>query len=79
MKNHLKIILEQLKDHFKTNNYYYIADNLKKDFITPNKLGWQTVGLIDNGLNIHVYSENYDLLAYRPQHFIFQLSELITL
>lgn len=34
-------------------SYVYIGDNLKKDFIGPNSLGWKTIQLIDNGLNIH--------------------------
>ncbi|TNJ46526.1 HAD family hydrolase [Tamlana fucoidanivorans] len=33
--------------------YYYIADNLKKDFVTPNELNWITIRLIDHGQNIH--------------------------
>lgn len=33
--------------------YVYIADNTKKDFITPNRLGWKTICLLDNGKNIH--------------------------
>lgn len=33
--------------------YHYFADNIKKDFITPNRLGWQTVCLKDDGRNIH--------------------------
>lgn len=34
-------------------NYIYIGDNVKKDFISPNKLNWITIGLKDNGRNIH--------------------------
>ena len=34
--------------------YYYIGDNVKKDFITPNKLGWKTIGMRDvDSVNIH--------------------------
>lgn len=33
--------------------YIYVGDNLKKDFVTPNKLGWKTICLLDNGQNIH--------------------------
>lgn len=31
----------------------YVADNLAKDFVTPNRLGWTTVCLLDRGQNIH--------------------------
>lgn len=34
-------------------NCYYIGDNVKKDFITPNRMGWTTVCLEDQGQNIH--------------------------
>lgn len=33
--------------------FVYIGDNLKKDFIAPNALGWQTICLKDDGRNIH--------------------------
>ncbi len=33
--------------------FFYIGDNTKKDFITPNKFGWRTICLIDEGFNIH--------------------------
>ena len=33
--------------------YIYVGDNTNKDFITPNKLGWKTICIEDNGLNIH--------------------------
>ena len=33
--------------------YYYIGDNVKKDFVAPNRLGWTTICLKDDGRNIH--------------------------
>lgn len=33
--------------------FMYVGDNLKKDFIAPNALGWETVCLLDDGRNIH--------------------------
>ncbi|NMH88168.1 HAD family hydrolase [Flavivirga algicola] len=38
---------------FGKGQYYYVGDNINKDFITPNKLDWVTICLADNGLNIH--------------------------
>ncbi|WP_034045392.1 HAD family hydrolase [Wocania ichthyoenteri] len=46
---------------FENANYYYIGDNVKKDFITPNKLGWTTICLKDSGQNIH--KQNSSLLG----------------
>lgn len=56
--------------------HYYIGDNLKKDFITPNKLGWNTVGLIDNGLNIHSNAYRHMNEQHMPQELIFTIEEL---
>lgn len=56
--------------------YYYIADNLKKDFIAPNALGWKTVGLIDNGMNIHCESHKHMDFQNLPQEFIISIKDL---
>lgn len=60
---------------FDTDEYYYIGDNVNKDFITPNSLGWKTVCLIDNGSNIHKQDFEKDTL-YLPQINILNLLEL---
>lgn len=56
--------------------YYYIADNLKKDFIAPNALGWKSVALLDNGKNIHFESYKYMDLKNLPKDFILDFNEL---
>ena len=57
--------------------YFYIADNYLKDFISPNALGWQTIGLIDNGRNIHNHAFKYmEDARYKPQFLIEELSEI---
>lgn len=33
--------------------FTYVGDNITKDFVTPNRLGWKTIGIIDDGRNIH--------------------------
>lgn len=46
--------------------YYYIADNPKKDFIVPNKLGWTSICILDNGNNIH--PQNFEVAdEYLPR------------
>ncbi len=40
-------------DRYPDSHYIYIADNVRKDFITPNRLGWRTICLLDDGRNIH--------------------------
>jgi putative hydrolase of the HAD superfamily len=60
---------------FKTDEYFYIGDNVSKDFITPNSLGWQTVCLLDAGFNIHSQDFNKDSL-HLPKFRISKLSEI---
>lgn len=61
---------------FEADEYFYIADNPKKDFISPNKLGWKTVCIKDRGFNIH--QQNFDLPSeYLPAKIIGNLKELI--
>ncbi|RTY66252.1 HAD family hydrolase [Flavobacterium bomense] len=73
-----KPTLENYKNFFEieAEEYFYIADNPKKDFISPNRLGWSTVCLKDKGLNIH--QQNFDLPPeYLPIKIINSLKELI--
>ena len=43
-----------MERHPDTGRFVYVGDNPKKDFIAPNRLGWTTVCLLDNGKNIHL-------------------------
>jgi len=38
---------------FPDKQFTYIADNTKKDFVIPGKLGWQMVCVLNNGRNVH--------------------------
>ncbi|WP_179354437.1 HAD family hydrolase [Winogradskyella vidalii] len=59
--------------------YYYFADNLKKDFIAPNALGWKTVALIDNGKNIHFESHNFMTTQNSPEDYIINFKGVVIL
>jgi putative hydrolase of the HAD superfamily len=61
-----------------TKDYFYISDNISKDFIAPNKLGWKTVCLLDDGQNIHRQDFEKET-AYLPQYTISHLHELNTI
>lgn len=50
-------------------NYIYIGDNYNKDFIAPNRLGWMSIALENNGLNIN-YKLNQLTKEYYPKHVI---------
>lgn len=54
---------------------FYIGDNTKKDFITPNKMDWTTICLKDQGQNIH--KQDFTLAdEYQPQHCFKSWSEI---
>lgn len=56
--------------------YTYIGDNPKKDFVTPNQLGWQTIGIRDNGQNIH--KQILETLSnFQPQLYISNFKEFL--
>jgi putative hydrolase of the HAD superfamily len=57
-------------------NYFYIGDNIRKDFVTPNRLGWTTIGIKDiHKLNIHSQEVKVSN-EYLPKEWISSLSEL---
>lgn len=56
--------------------FTYVGDNLLKDFIAPNQLGWNTVCLKDDGRNIHRQNMK-DLTSERkPKMWIEELVEI---
>ncbi len=38
---------------FPNRSYAYVGDNLAKDFMAPNRLGWTTIAVRNSGQNIH--------------------------
>lgn len=56
-------------------SYYYIGDNPAKDFEAPNRLGWTTICLLDDGCNIH--RQDFSLPPQMLPHYrISQLREI---
>ena len=56
--------------------YLYVGDNPAKDFLVPNRLGWMTVCVLDNGQNIH--PQDFTLSAeFLPQRKIKDITELL--
>ena len=56
--------------------FIYVGDNIEKDFISPNKLGWTTICLKDNGQNIH--KQNFKLEdEYLPKHIVTNIQDII--
>lgn len=60
---------------FDAESYFYLGDNFSKDFITPNTLNWTTIGLLDDGRNIHKQDDSISF-PYHPKIRIQTLTEL---
>lgn len=57
-------------------DFTYVGDNLKKDFLAPNSLGWMTVCLKDDGRNIH-RQETKDISKDKmPKRWIDKLNDI---
>jgi len=65
-----------IEEAFKTNSYCYIADNIRKDFISPNRLGWKTIGIVDNGLNVHHDGHKHFEKNKLPRDFLLSFNEI---
>lgn len=42
-----------MKRYPECGDFTYVGDNLQKDFIAPNALGWTAICLLDDGRNVH--------------------------
>jgi putative hydrolase of the HAD superfamily len=56
--------------------YVDVGDNPAKDFSAPNRVGWDTVCLVDDGRNIHPQDFQVDA-AYLPGYRIENIRELL--
>jgi putative hydrolase of the HAD superfamily len=56
-------------------NFLYFGDNLKIDFISPKKLGWYCIGIIDENA-IHRFSVADFSQEYLPHAFIKKFTEI---
>jgi putative hydrolase of the HAD superfamily len=67
----------EIQEKSPTDNYLYIGDNVAKDFLAPNKLGWITIGRRPSELSIH----NNNLPdaypnEYQPTFWVEKLTEV---
>ena len=70
-EHNFKLIADKFPEH----GILYIADNVRKDFKIPNGMGWQTIGILDNGQNIHTPEFPIEDQAL-PQHWVWDLMEI---
>ncbi|MBN9781232.1 HAD hydrolase-like protein, partial [Vibrio parahaemolyticus] len=54
--------------------YIYVGDNVKKDFITPKKMNWLTIGIVDSGVNIHSQDLSNFSDEYLPHFWLNSIS-----
>jgi len=66
-----------IESQYPNHQYLYVGDNPKKDFVTPNRLGWMTYGLKDKGNNIHPQQNDKVEQVYTPQVWLDTLIEII--
>ena len=67
---------EKIMERYPDCQYLYVGDNPAKDFLVPNRLGWMTVCVLDNGQNIH--PQDFTLpVEYLPQRKIKDITELL--
>lgn len=65
-----------IKNYPECHDFTYVGDNLKKDFIAPNILGWTTICLKDDGRNIHRQEIFTIKEEAKPGKFIGRLMEI---
>jgi putative hydrolase of the HAD superfamily len=75
--SHLR--LEAVMRDMPNKQYVYVADNPKKDFVAPNRLGWKTIGVIGTDKNIHTQHHENISSEYLPSVWVDCLSDLTNL
>ncbi len=61
---------------YKEHHLCYIGDNPAKDFVRPNEMSWTTIGLKNNGQNIH--PQELDISSeYLPQFWIDSFDQIV--
>jgi putative hydrolase of the HAD superfamily len=69
---------EKIMETYPDCQYICVGDNPAKDFLVPNRLGWITVCLLDNGQIIH--PQDFSLPeTYLPKRTINNIGELLSL
>ncbi len=47
------LAFKKVQEEWPAQEYFYIGDNVRKDFLAPNQLGWITIGLTNDAEAIH--------------------------
>ncbi|EKO3966239.1 HAD family hydrolase [Vibrio fluvialis] len=72
-----KLRFQALESRYsESKQFIYVGDNIKKDFITPNQLGWTTIGIKNDGRNIHPQMISGTASLYLPQVWVDSISNI---
>ena len=71
-----KLRFEIIQKKYKSRQYFYIADNPKKDFYAPNQLGWNTILIKQKWKYIHSQELQIDN-NYNPKMVINSFDEIL--
>ena len=65
-----------IEERFPEKKYIYVGDNVEKDFIAPNKLGWISLCLTPNPDFVHQSNINHYPQINAPKNWIRHLNEI---
>ena len=65
-----------IRNRYPQKQWIYIGDNIKKDFVTPNRQGWISIGLKASPNNIHQHDAADFPADYQPRYWINDLNEI---
>lgn len=68
-----------IQTQFPAKHYFYVADNVEKDFLGCNPLGWIGIGVRGNHRNIHSQSTQNHPASVFPAYWVNSWEELTTL
>jgi putative hydrolase of the HAD superfamily len=66
----------RVEQDFPATHFAYVGDNVRKDFIAPNALGWLTFGLEANAQSIHPMRNEEQPAGNMPQQWVKDFAEL---
>lgn len=68
-----------IQEQFRADHYVYVADNVKKDFVGCNPLGWIGIGMLGGSRNIHSQVVDCQPQSALPSYWVNNWEELTSL
>lgn len=66
-----------MKRYSSCNDFTYVGDNIRKDFVAPNAFGWTSICMKDDGRNIHKQTTEPLNVRYQPKLWLGDYESLI--